>query len=193
MGAGKPADLRRNMRSEQEDALMARVMLMPKGMAEYGHVYVTDEEVGAGRPNRRDDVLLVQFFLAALSSDLLHSGTRAFNYTNKKGTDFNYTVADHRPIKVDGTCGSETAAYIKHFQAEASKERGQPKEFMLVGDGSVSPIRKGQPWGAHSGQVLSIVKLNSEYRNMFGTARLADISADPFFPPELKSAFFMTF
>jgi hypothetical protein len=41
--------------------------------------------------------------------------------------------------------------------------------------------------------VLSIVKLNSEYRNMFGTARLADITADPFFPAELKPAFYMTF
>ena len=103
---------------------MARVMLMPKGMAEYSHVYVTDEEVGRGRANRRDDVLLVQFFLAALSSDLLQSGNRFFNYTDKRGTDFNYTVANHRPLRVDGTCGSETIAYIKHFQAEASKMRG---------------------------------------------------------------------
>jgi hypothetical protein len=101
---------------------MARVMLMPKGMAEYSHVYVTDEEVGVGRANRRDDVLLVQFFLAALSSDLLCSGNRSFNYTNKTGTDFNYTLPNRRPIQVDGTCGSETVAYIKHFQAEASKE-----------------------------------------------------------------------
>ena len=171
---------------------MARVMLMPKGMVEYGHVYVTDEEVGRGRTNRRDDVLLVQFFLAALSSDLLQSGNRFFNYTNKKGTDFNYTVPNHKPIQVDGTCGSETVAYIKHFRPKPPRMRGE-KEFMLVGDGVVTPIRKGQPWGARSGQVLSIVKLNSEYRNMFGTARLADISTDPFFPPELKPALYMTF
>ena len=172
---------------------MARVMLMPKGMAEFGHVYVTDEEVGRGRPNRRDDVLLVQFFLAALSSDLLQSGNRFFNYTNKQGTDFNYTVPNHRPLQVDGTCGSETVAYIKHFQAEASKEAGIKAEFVLVGDGAVSPIRKGQPWGARSGQLLSIVKLNTEYAGMFGKQRLADISADPFFPPALKSSLFMTF
>jgi hypothetical protein len=171
---------------------MARVMLMPKGMAEYGHVYATDEEVGIGRTNRRDDVLLVQFFLAALSSDLLQSGNRFFNYTNKKGTDFNYTVPDHKPLQVDGTCGNETVAYIKHFQAEASKDAAQ-KEFVLIGDGVVTPIRKGQPWGLRSGRVLSIVKLNSEYRNMFGTARLADISTDPFFPPELKPSLYMTF
>ena len=171
---------------------MARVMLMPKGMAEYSHVYVTDEEVGRGRTNRRDDVLLVQFFLAALSSDLLQSGNRFFNYTNKRGIDFNYTVPNHKPLQVDGTCGSETVTYIKHFQAEASKDARQ-KEFMLVGDGVVTPIRKGQPWGARSGQVLSIVKLNSEYARHVRQARLADISTDPFFPPELKPALYMTF
>src|SRR3954451_22502313 len=97
---------------------MARVMLMPKGMAQYSHVYVTDDEVGVGRANRRDDVLLVQFFLAALRSDLLRSGERAVNHTNKKGTNFNSPVPTRPPIKVDGTCGSDTAAYIKHFQAE---------------------------------------------------------------------------
>ena len=172
---------------------MARVMLMPKGMAEYGHVYVTDDEVGAGRVNRRDDVLLVQFFLAALSSDLLQSGNRFFNYTNRRGVDFNYTVPNHRPLQVDGTCGNETVAYIKHFQAEASKEPGIKREFVMVGDGVVTPIRKGQPWGARSGQVLSIVKLNSEYAGMFGKSRLADITADPLFPAELQSSFYMTF
>jgi hypothetical protein len=172
---------------------MARVMLMPKGMAEFGHVYVTDEEVGAGRVNRRDDVLLVQFFLAALSSDLLRSGNRSFNYTNKRGVDFNYTVPNHRPLQVDGTCGNETVAYIKHFQAEASKEAGIKPELVMVRDGVVTPIRKGQPWGARSGQVLSIVKLNSEYAGMFGKARLADITVDPFFPVELQSSFYMTF
>ena len=171
---------------------MARVMLMPKGMAQFGHVYLTDEEVGVGRVNRRDDVLLVQFFLAALSSDLLQSGNRSFNYTNKKGTDFNYTVPNRKPLQVDGTCGSETAAYIKHFQAEASKDAGE-QYFVMVGDGVVTPARKGQPWGAKSGRVLSIIKLNTEYAAMFGTARLADITADPFFPAELKSAFYMTF
>jgi hypothetical protein len=63
----------------------------------------------------------------------------------------------------------------------------------MVGDGVVTPIRKGQPWGARTGRVLSIVKLNTEYRNMFGTARLGDLTADPFFPSELKSSFYMTF
>jgi hypothetical protein len=172
---------------------MARVMLMPKGMAQYEHVYVTDEEVGAGRVNRRDDVLLVQFFLAALSSDLLQSGNRFFNYTNKRGVDFNYTVPNHRPLQVDGTCGNETVAYIKHFQAEASKEAGIKPEFVMVRDGVVSPIRKGQPWGARSDRVLSIVKLNAEYAGMFGKQRLEDITADPFFPAELQAAFYMTF
>ena len=171
---------------------MARVMLMPKGMADYGHVYVTDEEVGVGKANRRDDVLLVQFFLAALSSDLLRSGDRVFNYTNKAGTDFNYTVPSQGPISVDGVCGKQTVAYIRHFQAEASKEPGRPPDLLMVGDGVVTPIRKGQPWGAKTGKVLSIVRLNAEYRGMFGTARLADISADPLFPAELRSAIYMT-
>jgi hypothetical protein len=172
---------------------MAHVMLMPKGMADYGHVYVTDEEVGVGRANRRDDVLLVQFFLAALSSDLLTSGNRQFNYTNQRGVDFNYTVPNRGPLRIDGVCGSDTAAYIKHFQIEASKEQGRSPHFAMVGDGVVSPVRKGQPWGARSGQVLSIVRLNAEYRGMFGIARLADITADPFFPGELKSSLYMTF
>ena len=63
----------------------------------------------------------------------------------------------------------------------------------MVGDGVVTPIRRGQRWGARTGRVLSIVKLNSEYASMFGKARLADISTDPFFPPELKPSLYMTF
>ena len=39
----------------------------------------------------------------------------------------------------------------------------------------------------------SIVKLTSEYRNIFGPARLADISADGFFPPDLKPSLYMRF
>jgi hypothetical protein len=171
---------------------MARVMILPAGKSDLSYIFATDESVGAGGTNRRDDVLLVQFFLAALSSDLLRSGNTSFNYKNKEGVPFNYTVANQRPIGIDGLCGSTTIAYIKHFQQEASKTYGRKDDLSLTQDGVITPIRKGEPWGARTGHVLSIVRLNTEYRNIFGAARLMKINTDPLFPQQLAPLFFMS-
>lgn len=172
---------------------MAHVMLLPKGMSQLPHIFVTDDAVGLGCANKRDDVLLVQFFLAGLSADLLTKGNQQFNYISKKGTPFNYTVPGQRPIGIDGVCGTQTVAYIKHFQVEASKTFDRSADFSMVADGKVTPIYKNNPWGQHTGRVLSIVRLNTEYSDMYGPDRLANIWTEPMFPRELVPSFYMSF
>lgn len=170
---------------------MARVMLFAEPQGGARHIYVTDHAVGANCPNRRDDVLLVQFFLAALASDPLQSGGETFNYIGRDGTRYDYLLGDRPPLAVDGVCGTNTIAYIKHFQKEGSKAYQASDPLRMVADGVVSPVLKGEPWGANTGHVLSIVRLNREYRMMFGAQRLMAIQHEPLFPRELTSSFFM--
>jgi hypothetical protein len=177
--------------NSRQEHLVARVMILPSGKSDLNYIFATDYSVGAGGANRRDDVLLVQFFLAALSSDLLRSGSTFFNYKNKEGVPFNYTVPIQPQIAIDGFCGGTTIAYIRHFQKEASKTYGSGDVLSIINDGVITPTRKGEPWGVRSGHVLSIVRLNTEYRNMFGAARLMTINTDPLFPRELLPLFFM--
>lgn len=171
---------------------MAHVMLLPKGMASMSHVYLTDHPVGAGQMNKRDDVLLVQFFLAALSADPLRKGSIQFNYQTKEGKYLDYTVPGQSPMKIDGVCGSQTVAYIKHFQAEGSKGVAAGSYLSLVKDGVVTPSKAGIPWSRND-RLLSIIKLNVEYSNMYGAIRLANLGSEPLFPKELMRSFYMTY
>lgn len=68
------------------------------------HVYLVQRAVGAGRANRRDDVMLVQFFLKAISH----------RQDTKSGES--YKPPGEPELAVDGVCGSHTIAYIRHFQ-----------------------------------------------------------------------------
>jgi hypothetical protein len=165
-------------------------MLLPKGKSEALFALVTDQAVGLGCPNKRDDVLLVQFFLAAFSSDPLIKNGRVFSYEDKKGRPYNYSLANRRPLVVDGVCGNETVAYIKHFQQEAAKNETS-QWLRMVTDGVVSPVRQGEPWNERTGQVLTIVRMNVEYAAMFGAHRHRTIGDDPLFPNDLKRVFYM--
>lgn len=170
---------------------MAYVMLLPKGMSEMPYVFLTDHAVGVGCRNQRDDVLLVQFFLAALSADVLTKGNARFNYIDKKGTPYDYTVAGQQPMKIDGVCGSQTIAYIKKFQTEGSK--GSTDRWLtMVADGKVHPTRRGDPW-TRSGHVLSIIRLNTEYSAIYGIDRMMALHQQVGFPLDLLPSLYMGF
>lgn len=170
---------------------MAHVMLYSTSQDGALYMFVTDHAVGAGCANQRDDVLLVQFFLAALAADPLRAGTQRFNYQSAEGLPYDYLLGDRPPLAIDGVCGANTVAYIRHFQKEGSKAFPASDPLSMNIDGVITPVRKGVPWGERTGKVLSIVRLNREYRAIYGAQRLMRIDQDPLFPRELASSFFM--
>ena len=79
---------------------MARVLLPTVRASGIAVMYSVDQAVGSGGANRRDDVLLVQFFLL-IARDSDARGNQGF------------TPPGQQTIKTDGVFGPETAAYIK--------------------------------------------------------------------------------
>jgi hypothetical protein len=153
---------------------MAHVKLVQRG--EKGTaVYLVDGAVGRGQANRRDDVLLVQFFLRALA------GVKA------AGIGDTYQVPGAMPLFVDGICGAQTMATISRFQ---NVLKAQTKDNSLL-DGVVHPAGSSM-FGAWTAAVMTILRLNMEYRFTFGDNQLLRIDTDPLFPRQLTERFFLT-
>lgn len=132
-------------------------------------LYVVDQGVGAGAPNRREDVLLVQLLLRGL--------------TTPGGGEAPYLPPGQPLIRVDGACGAQTITYIKFFTAENSRRfNGAPRSH----DGRVDPIVPGQATGSLSGVIYTILALNITYATMRGAQTHNDLRKDPNFPPDLK-------
>ena len=145
---------------------MARVYLVNHGVLQIA--YSIDNTVGSGCVNNRDDVLLVQFFLGVNSQ-----------------ADSTYVPPGEAPLRIDGICGSHTVKYIQRYQQRNSeKNPGSP----LTADGRIDPIKRGVMVGAASGRVLSMLALNFSYKNVRGSQAHANITRDPIFPAELRSA-----
>src|SRR5882672_8015257 len=106
---------------------MAYIKLLKAESRYVRHVYFIDGAVGQGRANRRDDVLLVQFFLKALSKrSEVESGE-------------SYQPPGQREIQVDGVCGSATTAFIRHFQGVIDRA-AKGSAFRPWQDGVVDPV-----------------------------------------------------
>jgi hypothetical protein len=142
--------------------------------------YVVDDAVGAACRNRRDDVLLVQFFLRVL-------GSRTVN-----GTKETFQPQSEPPLAIDGVCGRRTIAAIKTFQTQFNKAVGDPADAsFLAQDGVVHPLEEGSKFGRRSQHVLTIIRLNTEYTFQFGLDRHKRIDMDPFFPRELFNKLYL--
>jgi hypothetical protein len=145
---------------------MARVYLIAEPTLKL--VYTIDQAVGNGCPNRRDDVLLVQFFLKVVSEGPQTS---------------QYTPAGRGPMNADGTWGPTSQAYLNQYiAANSALNPGAP----LTQDGRVDPVVGGHVTGSRSGHLYTILALNNTYKNVRGPLALADITTDPLFPQELR-------
>ena len=135
-------------------------------------VFGVDAAVGPGRPNRRDDVLLVQFMLRAMAGK---------EYDLGKGNFIG--VPGKPPIAADGVCGANTVAAIKRFQSLYQKGK--------IDDGVVDPNPPGQQYGPRHGAPYTIIGLNTNYAGYFGKDKHAQMGAEPDYPPELKAKFYV--
>jgi len=136
-------------------------------------LYTIEGAVGRGGENRRDDVLLVQFFLRVQMEE--------------GGSEAPYRPPGRDPLAIDGICGANTLAYILFFQEEAQRR------FPGVApapDGRVDPMRSGGLFSSITKHVYMIVTLNVGYREKRGDMIL-DIGRDPFFPAELRKSFYI--
>ena len=153
---------------------MAHVLILSPASA-IRVFYNVDHAVGPGRLNRRDDVLLVQFFLRSLAR------------VNDVMTQDSYFPTGQALIDTDGVFGPQTAAYIKHFEAVLS--RSLPGA--LWRDGVIDPRPSGQNFGPLHGRVYAIIRLNTLYAESFGIDRHSAIDKDLDFPAALRPKLFV--
>ena len=149
---------------------MARVVLYSKNGAP---IFVVDAAVGPGCPNARPDVLLVQFYLRAIMVDA--------------GSEKAYQPPGQPPLKIDGTCGAHTNAYIKFFQEE--NNRRNPGTNIHV-DGRVDPLNSGTAVSSLTHSPYTIIQLFRTYRTRF-LAFSANPILDPLFPRDLVKPFYI--
>jgi len=154
---------------------MARVFIVTPRGGLFTVMYSVDQPVGVGLPNRKDDVLLVQFFLA-----------RAREQDARGNPGF--VPPGQREITIDGTFGPITAAHIKFLQTETNQRTASGR---VLADGRVDPLG-GKLLGQRTSSLLTMAVLNFEYLNRQGTGFHANISIDPLFPVDLKPSLFMS-
>lgn len=151
---------------------MARTYLNSPRNSDLLVIYSVDQRVGPGCPNKRDDVMLVQFFLKVARED-------AFT-----GKSPGFIPPKVNPIEPDGMFGPITAAHIKFFQQEIN-ERTVPNRIKV--DGVVDPL-DGHLTVKGSGPLYTIAALNFEYINRQGRGFHGNIAVDPQFPKELRKS-----
>lgn len=134
--------------------------------------YTVDQAVGQGCPNRRDDVLLIQFFLRVALED--------------GGDSPGYRPPGQGPISIDGVCGSQTIAYIKFMQEEGKRRN---PGHNVAADCRIDPIRSGQTQSS-LGFTYGIVGLNVLYAKRRGPTH-DSIKRDPLFPAELTPSLYV--
>jgi peptidoglycan hydrolase-like protein with peptidoglycan-binding domain len=106
--------------------------------------YNVDTAVGQGCPNRRDDVLLVQYFLRE---------------SFKGVSDFKKDPFPGGVLAVDGRAGPQTFAAIRHFQ-KVSKAKG----FSSAQDGRVDPPVGEKFHGSISQTQYTILTMNVAFK-----------------------------
>ncbi len=137
-------------------------------------LYTVENIVGSGGSNRRDDVLLVQFFLrVAMEEDKARGGDR-------------FVPPGEQPISIDGIFGRQTIAYLKFFQEEGSRRIGFPR----AADQRVEPLNSSLR-GAIGRNLLTMAALNFDYMERMGKGFHSNISLDSRFPIELRKFLFV--
>ena len=150
---------------------MARVFI--NGRPDTKHLYSVDNSVGLGCPNKRDDVLLVQFFLKVATLSV--------------PTSAGYNPPGEKLISVDGNCGPQTIRYIKFFQEEGNRRNPGSQ---TTTDNRVDPVLTGTPFGSISNKLYTIIALNLTYRERRGIM-IADIKQDPFYHSDLTKSLYL--
>ncbi|HKV15253.1 MAG TPA: hypothetical protein VJQ81_09415 [Reyranella sp.] len=153
---------------------MVHVKLRDDPGANIRVVYLVDAAVGRAGSNRRDDVLLVQFFLNAMWNKLIDKAKKKFGGPG---------VAP----PIDGICGGITIGAIEAFQRWYWE---QPAHGGFT-DGRVEPLPPGQVFGPRHHQVYTIIGLNVNFGFTFGVDRHARIAKEPNFPQELRQKLFV--
>jgi hypothetical protein len=146
---------------------MARVTLWP-GLSPEPYFYNVDEAVGPSCPNRRDDVLLVQYFLKVA-------------FDNGKAYDPPLVPPAGQPLTVTGMADPITFRWIKDFQEQA-KKKGHKNAL----DGRVDKA-KGTGIGTISHTQYTITFLNLTYKKVRPND-YANIAKAGDCPPDLASA-----
>ena len=123
---------------------MARVSLIQFNLGPSGIFYNVDTSVGPGRPNRRDDVLLVQYFMRES-----FKGVPSF-----KKDPFPGGV-----LAVHGRAGPQTFAAIRHFQKMAKKTG-----LTSAQDGRVDPPVGEKLRGSISQTQYTITSMNLGFK-----------------------------
>jgi hypothetical protein len=152
---------------------MARVYLLTKPKLT-DRAYTVDQAVGQGCPNRRDDVLLVQFLLRVAREDAPDSP--------------GYRPPGQPPIAIDGHFGPGTLAHLRFFEEEGNRRN---PENPTVPDGRIDPVASGTPVGSLSGKLYKIFALNVLYVKRRGAAVHADMRRDPLYPAELTKSLYI--
>ena len=136
-------------------------------------LYLVDAAVGRSSANRRDDVLLVQFFLNALWG---------------KSPDNKTAIGDSgKAPAVDGVCGSITIGAIETFQRWYWQ---QPARGGFA-DARVEPLPVGRQFGPLHDLPYTIIGLNVNFGFAFGMDRHARLGKEPNFPAELRLKLFV--
>ncbi|HVV93373.1 MAG TPA: hypothetical protein VHD15_08145 [Hyphomicrobiales bacterium] len=131
-------------------------------------VYLNDAAVGRGGVNRREDVLLVQYFLNAMWGKL----------RDKAGKTFGSGAAP----KVDGVCGPITVGAIETFQKWYYEG--------AFADGRVDFVPPGHRTGSLSNNPYTILGINVNYGFTFGRDRHLALFREPNFPAVLTPSLF---
>jgi hypothetical protein len=147
---------------------MARVVLAANDKIR--EVFVIDYAVGAGCPNRKDDVFLVQFLLRVATLD--------------GGGKLGYKPPNEAPIQIDGIYGGQTQRYISFFQKELDR-RNNGK--LAEPDGRIDPPR-GKRTSSITQTGYTVLWLNNVYRQRRGET--FPIETDPLFPAALLDSLF---
>ncbi|MCB2095455.1 MAG: hypothetical protein H6901_09910 [Rhodobacteraceae bacterium] len=127
--------------------------------------YYLDSGVGAGMPNARPDVMLVQFFLKELMNHM------DFKPSRPTGAD----------ITVDGKFGNQTETWIRAFQAHL-KSKGKA----VVVDGKVSPARGYQAKTA-TNTPYTLAHMNASFRKRWRGDH-DNLDQCSRVPPEIRAA-----
>jgi hypothetical protein len=127
-------------------------------------------------PNRRDDVMLVQYLLKVVADYAKSVGSYLPHAAGKWSPPGAGT-----PFLVDGRMGPDTAAWIKSYQEAVSKPG-----YSILLDGRVD--RALGLTGTISHTVYTIIWLNHDYYSAVPRARFEALEDDPAAPSDLRDA-----
>lgn len=158
---------------------MPKLKLIDSASSMLPIIYLIDESVGRGGANRRKDVLLVQFFIRMLQDQP----------QKLDGEQYNFIPGGGRQLRIDGICGEQTIRHIAYFKKEHDKTNAAGQR--MHHDARVDAMKTGNPYGARTGSVLSILRLNQDVIASIGVERFRRLHAERLFPAELRDEFYI--